>query len=64
MQESFDGVMVEYPESFKAMDLVAEHRLRVLHASEAWVARPTTARSPIAAEIGAKIDQILEVRHS
>ena len=39
MQKAFDSLMAEYPDSFKAMDLVGEHRLRSLHASWAWVQR-------------------------
>lgn len=37
MQEGFDEVMKEYPEMSKAMDLVAEHRIRALHKSRPWL---------------------------
>lgn len=57
-QEKFEEVMREYPESFKAMDLVAEHRLRALHASDAWQARHASPRSP---EVAAKVGQQAEV---
>ena len=36
MQENFEEVMKLYPASFHAMDLVAQHRLRALHASTAF----------------------------
>ena len=62
-QEHFDGVMREYPDSSKAMDLIAEHRLRALRSSDAWLAkhgaRPATA--PSAASLGSKIEHVLEV---
>ena len=51
--------MHEYPESFKAMDLVGEHRLRALHASWAWEKR---ARAPDAITRGAsRLERFLEV---
>ena len=37
VQEGFDEVMKEYPEMSKAMDLVAEHRIRALHKSRPWL---------------------------
>ncbi|KAK9863077.1 hypothetical protein WJX84_002556 [Apatococcus fuscideae] len=36
-KEGFDEVMKEYPQMSKAMDLVAEHRIRALHKSSAWL---------------------------
>ena len=63
-QEHFDGVMREYPDSSKAMDLIAEHRLRALRSNDAWLAKhgahPATA--PSAASLGSKIEHVLEVR--
>jgi hypothetical protein len=53
--------MKEYPESFKAMDLVAEHRLRVLYASDAWQSRHVPLPSPIAAEVTSMLGQLFEV---
>lgn len=58
-QEDFDAVMKEYPESSKAMDLIAEHRLRTLHASAAWRSKQD-AVSKIAS-LGSKIEHVLEV---
>lgn len=57
--------MREYPDSSKAMDLIAEHRLRALRSSDAWLAkhgggaRPPAAAS--AASLGSKIEHVLEV---
>lgn len=59
MQEDFDEVMKTYPESFKAMDLVAEHRLRALHRSSAWELRQNLPDA--APHLGSKIEQILQV---
>ena len=64
LQEDFDEVMKTYPESFKAMDLVAEHRLRSLHRSPAWRERQQAAgESPPHGHghLGAKIEQLLQV---
>ncbi|KAK9836780.1 hypothetical protein WJX74_007908 [Apatococcus lobatus] len=36
-KEGFDEVMKEYPQMSKAMDLVAEHRIRALHKSRPWL---------------------------
>ena len=59
MQEDFLEVMQTYPESSKAMDLVAEHRLRSLHRSQAWQARQ---RQPDdSPHLGGIIKQILQV---
>lgn len=58
-QEDFDEVMKTYPESFKAMDLVAEHRLRALRKSAAWQLRQQLPDdSP---HLGDKIEQVLQV---
>lgn len=59
LQDNFDAVMKEYPESSKAMDLIAEHRLRTLHASTAWRSKQD-AVSKIAS-LGSKIEHVLEV---
>lgn len=51
--------MREYPESSKAMDLIAEHRLRTLHASAAWRSKQSLQEAKIAS-LGSKIEQALE----
>jgi len=51
--------MQTYPESSKAMDLVAEHRLRSLHRSQAWQARQR--QSDDSPHLGGIIQQILQV---
>ena len=61
VQEDFDNVMKEYPESSKAMDLIAEHRLRSLHASEAWRSKQDALHEAKMASLGAKIEHVLEV---
>ena len=63
MQEDFDNIMREYPESSKAMDLIAEHRLRSLHASAAWRSKQDALHDAKMASLGAKIEHVLEVRH-
>ena len=50
--------MKTYPESFKAMDLVAEHRLRSLHKSQAWQSRQQSSSET---HLGSIIEQILQV---
>lgn len=58
-QKAFDNLMHEYPEAFKAMDLVGEHRLRGLHASWAWQQR---AKAAAAFQRGAsRLERFLEV---
>ena len=61
VQEDFDNVMKEYPESSKAMDLIAEHRLRSLHASAAWRSKQDALHEAKMASLGAKIEHVLEV---
>lgn len=63
VQEDFDNIMREYPESSKAMDLIAEHRLRSLHASAAWHSKQDALHDAKMASLGAKIEHVLEVRH-
>ena len=58
MQEDFLEMMKTYPQSFKAMDLVAEHRLRSLHNSQAWQMRQQTSNET---HLGSIIEQILQV---
>ena len=58
VQEDFLEVMKTYPESFKAMDLVAEHRLRSLHKSQAWQCRQQSCNET---HLGSIIEQILHV---
>ena len=62
VQDDFDNVMREYPESSKAMDLIAEHRLRSLHASAAWRSKQHALHDAKMASLGAKIEHVLEVR--
>ena len=64
VQEDFDNVMREYPESSKAMDLIAEHRLRSLHASAAWRSKQDALHADKMASLGAKIEHVLEVSNS
>ncbi len=61
LQEDFDNVMKEYPESSKAMDLIAEHRLRALHASAAWQSKRDALTDYRSANLGAKIEHVLKV---
>ena len=61
MQDHFDAVMKDYPDSWRAMDLIAEHRLRTLHASSAWQSKQDALVSK-SASLGAKIEYVLEVR--
>ncbi|KAK9806501.1 hypothetical protein WJX73_004260 [Symbiochloris irregularis] len=60
-KKAFDGLMEEYPDSFRAMDLAAEHRLRALRASWAWEQRDSTPAQPRAK--GAALQQLLEMQH-
>jgi len=55
--------MKEYPESSKAMDLIAEHRLRSLHASTAWQSKQDALMADKIASLGAKIEHVLEVSY-
>ncbi len=64
VQDDFDNVMREYPESSKAMDLIAEHRLRSLHASAAWRSKQDALHAAKMASLGAKIEHVLEVRRN
>ena len=61
LQEDFDNIMKEYPESSKAMDLIAEHRLRALHASAAWQSKRDALTDYRSANLGAKIEHVLKV---
>ena len=65
LQEDFDEVMKTYPESFKAMGLVAEHRLRSLHRSSVWRERQQQQAGEAGphghGHLGAKIEQLLQV---
>ena len=62
LQEDFDEVMRGYPDSAHSMDLVAEHRLRVLHSSEAWKSL-ATQQSLQTSGMRGKIQQALDVSH-
>ena len=57
-QEGFDEVMKEYPQMSKAMDLVAEHRIRALHKSRPWLKEQQDNLSNNAK----RLDHALEVR--
>ena len=57
-QEDFSEVMKGYLESFKAMDLVAEHRLRALRNSAAWQQKQQDS-SPLM-HLGSKIEHMLQ----
>ena len=59
-QGDFENVMKEYPESSKAMDLIAEHRLRALHASAAWQSKRDALTDYRSANLGAKIEHVLK----
>lgn len=61
MQDHFDAVMKDYPDSWRAMDLIAKHRLRTLHSSSAWHSKQDALVSK-SASLGAKIEYVLEVR--
>ena len=60
MQKAFDNVMHEYPDAFKAMDLVAEHRLRSLRAS--WAYEQGANGSGPAKATASRLERFLEVR--
>ena len=47
--------MKGYPQAFKAMDLVAEHRLRVLHASWAFIHKEDPRAGAAAAKEAAQV---------
>ena len=51
--------MRTYPNSFKAMDLVAEHRLRSLHKSAAWQARQQQPEA--LPHLGSMIEKLIRV---
>ncbi|EIE18161.1 camp-binding domain-like protein [Coccomyxa subellipsoidea C-169] len=59
-KENFDGVMKDYPDSRRAMDLIAEHRLRTLHSSSAWQFKQD-ALGAKSVSLGAKIESVLEM---
>ena len=64
MQDDFDNIMREYPESSKAMDLIAEHRLRSLHGSAAWQSKQDALIDAKAASLGSKIEHVLEASYA
>ena len=55
LQEAFEDVMKGYPQAFKAMDLVAEHRLRVLHTSWAFIHQEDPRAGAAAAKEAAQV---------
>ena len=55
-------MLKEYPHSFKAMDLVAEHRLRALHASWAYIHKDEGAcKAPLHHLVG--LGKLMWVQH-
>lgn len=63
VQEDFHEVSKDYPEAWHSMNLVAEHRLRMLHGSpvyKQWQANQKRQAAP-ASKLSIKIEQVLEV---
>ena len=63
VQEDFVEVTHDYPDAWHSMDLVAEHRLRMLHTSGAyakWQIVQKTQPHP-SSKLSIKIEQVLEV---
>ena len=61
LQEGFDEVMKEYPQMSKAMDLVAEHRIRALHKSRPWLKEQQDHAAAESASDAKRLDHALEV---
>ena len=63
LQEDFLEVTKDYPEAWHSMNLVAEHRLRMLHNSPAFKQwQETQKRQPSpSSKLSIKIEQVLEV---
>ena len=63
LQDDFLEVTKDYPEAWHSMNLVAEHRIRMLHSSPAfrqWQGNQKKQPSP-ASKLSIKIEQVLEV---
>jgi len=66
LQEDFHEVTKDYPDAWHSMNLVAEHRLRMLHSSpvyKGWSLNQKQQTAP-SSLLSIKIEQVLEVRHS
>lgn len=65
LQEDFHEVTKDYPDAWHSMNLVAEHRLRMLHSSpvyKEWNINQKQQTAP-SSLLSIKIEQVLEVRH-
>ena len=65
LQEDFHEVTKDYPDAWHSMNLVAEHRLRMLHSSpvyKGWSLNQKQQAAP-SSLLSIKIEQVLEVRH-
>lgn len=62
-QEDFLEVTHDYPEAWRSMDLVAEHRLRMLRTSNAFAKWQSLqkAQPNALSKLSIKIEQVLEV---
>ena len=63
LQDDFLEVTKDYPEAWHSMNLVAEHRIRMLHSSPAfrqWQDHQKKQPSP-SSKLSIKIEQVLEV---
>ena len=63
LQDDFLEVTKDYPEAWHSMNLVAEHRIRMLHSSPAftqWQDNQKKQPSP-SSKLSIKIEQVLEV---
>lgn len=63
LQEDFLEVTKDYPEAWHSMNLVAEHRLRMLRTSPAFKQWQETQKRqpPLSSKLSIKIEQVLEV---
>lgn len=64
LQEDFHEVTKDYPDAWHSMNLVAEHRLRMLHSSpvyKGWSLNQKQQTAP-SSLLSIKIEQVLEVR--
>ena len=65
-QEDFVEVTHDYPDAWHSMDLVAEHRLRMLRTSNAYAKWQAMHKSQpnTSSKLSIKIEQVLEVGNS
>lgn len=63
VQEDFLEVTHDYPEAWRSMDLVAEHRLRMLRTSGAFAKWQSLQKTQpnASSKLSIKIEQVLEV---